>query len=190
MGGFDIGVAAVLALFAFRGYRRGMGREILSVLTVIGAAWIAVEAAPGFADNFGSLFGARISKVLDLAALAVVYLIAYMGLRIFLAIARRLWISVGTSAPSRVAGTLVGGLKGAVLAGLVVALLQGTPPFEGTLGSLPAPAAAPVEAIGKRVGDSVLAPPLAGLTGQVVSALIAVGRSTQSQARTYTSGAS
>ncbi len=190
MSGFDIGVVVFLALFALRGYRRGMGREIISVLTIVAAAWLAVRVAPGFAGSFSGVLGEPLSKALDLVALGAVYLIAYAGLRIVLAIARRLWISVGTSAPSRLVGTLVGGLKGALLAGLVFAFVEGVPPFEGTLGRFPASAAAPVKAMGERVSDSVLAPPLAGLTGQVVSALIAVGRSTTSQARTYTSGAS
>lgn len=190
MSGFDVGVLAVLAVFALRGYRRGMGREMASVLAVAGALWFAVTAAPGFAENFGGFLGERFSKVLDLAALVIVYLVAYLGLRIVLAVARRLWISVGISVPSRVAGTVLGGLKAAAVMGLAVALLEGSPPFEGMSGSLPAPAAAPVEMMGERISDSLLAPTLAGLTGQVVSALIAVGGSTSDQARTYSSGAS
>lgn len=190
MSGFDIGVVVFLSLFALRGYRCGMGREIIAVLTILAAAWLAVRVSLGFAGSFSGVLSEPLSEALDLTALGAVYLIAYAGLRIVLAIARRLWISVGTSAPSRLVGMLVGGLKGALLAGFVLAFAEGAPPFEGALGRLPAPAAAPVKVMGERVSDSVLVTPLVGLTGQVVSALIAVGRSTTSQARTYTSGAS
>ena len=154
MTALDVLLLAVLALFAVRGFWRGVVREAMGLVALVGAVLAAALWAVPFADwiQVEQLMPPELGPI---AAGACVFVGVYVGLNLLGAgvdrMARRLYLTPVL----RITGVLFATLKGAALLG--VALLVGH-------------RLAPWLVTTERIESSRLAPPLVDIASRIIEA--------------------
>lgn len=155
MNGFDVVAILVLIASAAAGWVRGGTREIITLLSFVLAAFIALVALPLTAplgralvdpDWAGTIFAAILS-----------FLLIYFGIRIFGAIlSKRAQAHPQLGGVDRVIGVFVGAARGLVLLGAVHLVIVAAMPGERTPGWLSEAALRPVTAGAARAIQIIL----------------------------------
>ena len=170
MSAADILVALALAIFAMRGWSRGLVVEMMS-LTVILASFAAAfqwtgKLVPRIADSVPgpAFFDTGV-------AFLVLFGLTFVTGRYIATMIRRVWLRAKRSPMNRMAGLSFGVLKGAVVVGCAVLILRNVEP-DIRASTPPEKSPHPVSKVQSRVNESRLALRIADLTGGLFSVLM------------------
>ncbi|RZJ47131.1 MAG: CvpA family protein [Brevundimonas sp.] len=155
MNGFDVVAILVLIASAAAGWVRGGTREIITLLSFVLAAFVALVALPLTAplgralvdpDWAGTIFSAILS-----------FLLIYFGIRIFGSIlSKRAQAHPQLGGVDRIVGVFVGAARGLVLLGAIHLVIVAALPGERTPGWLSEAALRPVTAGAARAIQIIL----------------------------------
>ncbi len=166
----DIFVAVVLALFALRGYARGLLHELMSLATFLFAG--------GLGLHFNAKMAARIADsvpgpaVLDnVAGFLIIFGLTVMTGRLVISFVERMWLSAAASPLNRLGGTVFSIFKGGVLIGCTVLVLRAIPP-SGDDAGLREAVTAPVSEFNEYLERSYLPMRLADLSSGLFAAFL------------------
>jgi uncharacterized membrane protein required for colicin V production len=115
----DGAIVAIIAIAALRGFFRGFVREAFAVLAWVAGAVVAYAFLEGLRRPIGSVLGVG-SPVDAIVAGSVLFLAAYVGVRLAGWTLHRIVRAVLLGPVDRVAGVALGGAKGAALIALVL----------------------------------------------------------------------
>ncbi|MDZ7379415.1 MAG: CvpA family protein [candidate division KSB1 bacterium] len=121
---WDIAVLVFLALASLRGFWRGMCRELGSLLGCLSGIVVGWKSAMPLAESARTGSGGAASE-LDAALLFLVVFVGLWALGAFLGwLGEKLMRSPAAAWASGFGGLLVGGIKGATLAGICLVFVQ------------------------------------------------------------------
>lgn len=115
----DGAIVAIVAIAALRGFFRGFVREAFAVLAWIAGAVVAFAGVDRLREPVGSLLGVG-APVDAIVTGTVLFLAAYVAVRLTGWILHRIVRAVLLGPVDRVAGVALGGAKGAALCALVL----------------------------------------------------------------------
>jgi membrane protein required for colicin V production len=119
---FDYGLISVLAFSALVGALRGLLREAMSLVVWVTALWVAGHYDTWLAPQLAGIFNNDVLR--DWAARALLLLAVLVGGGLVTWLATLLLAGTRLSALDRSVGFAFGVIRGVVLAGLVVILLE------------------------------------------------------------------
>jgi membrane protein required for colicin V production len=117
----DVVLAAVLALFALRGFFRGFARELFAILGLVFGVAFGITK---YADAAEMLPPAVPGDVRPFVAFVILFFAVVLAARLLGALVHRLLGIVWLSPLDRLAGAAFGALKAAVLVGLLVMAMR------------------------------------------------------------------
>jgi uncharacterized membrane protein required for colicin V production len=167
MHGFDLAVAASLALCAYRGYARGLFQEVMSLfalaLAVIAAFRWTPDVVPRLAQSIPG------PSFFDTAVVfSALFAVTGIALRILVSIVSR--SAARSSTANRVGGAAFSAARGAMVIGSVVLTLRSFTPTP-LPGSANTPSG-PLQQLNGRLADSFCAAHLARLSSAFISAFV------------------
>ncbi|MEO8458891.1 MAG: CvpA family protein [Dokdonella sp.] len=126
MNGIDYAILAILLLSAIMGLARGLIAEVLSLIFLVLAFWVAWTFGPALAERLAGSISTPILRVaLGYALCFVGVLLAGALIRFVL---RKLIAGVGLSGTDRLFGMIFGLVRGAAVV-VVLVLIVGVTPF-------------------------------------------------------------
>ncbi len=163
----DALVAIVLALFAVRGFGRGLVRELLSLATYVVAGGLGLR----FGHKLGLHVGGAIpgpAIVDDVAGFLILFGLTVLTGRLVISLVGVVLAATGLSVLNRLAGAVFSVFKGGILIGCIVLALRAIPesgPLGGRAGS-------PLGSVNEAIERGYLAMRLADLTEGLFSAVM------------------
>ncbi len=155
MTGYDVFALIVVLLSAGSGWLRGGVREVVTLLSFVLAAILALIALPVTGPIARSLIDPAWAG--SIAAVVVVFLVVYFGIRTVGALATKsLKGAGGLGVVDRFAGTAIGIVRALVLLGVVHLVIVAATPAERLPGWFARAAAHPVGAASARAIQAVL----------------------------------
>jgi membrane protein required for colicin V production len=155
MTGFDIVALVVILISAVAGWVRGGTREIITLLSFVLAAFIALVALPVTAPIGRGLIDPDWAGTI--AAAIVSFLLIYFGIRLFGSIlSKRAQAHPQLGGIDRIAGIFIGAARSLVLLGAIHLVVMAALPGERTPGWLTNAAVRPVTAGAARAIQLVL----------------------------------
>ncbi len=128
MGTFDAILLIIIAVFAFRGYLKGLVMELFGFIAIFVAFFVAYEYSASFGKAFGFFgFTARTNSVLGYAAAFIVTYILVFLLGLFLS---RMFKEMKMGAANKGGGAVFGGFKAAAISGVILSMLLSTLPYD------------------------------------------------------------
>lgn len=155
MTGYDVAAVLILLASAAAGWVRGATREVITLLSFVLAALIALIALPLTAPIGRGFVDPDWAGVM--AAALVSFLLVYFGVRLFGSqLSRRAQAHPRLGGVDRFLGVFVGAARGLVLLGAVHLVIVAALPGEKTPGWLTGASLYPVSAAGARLIQIVL----------------------------------
>ncbi|HST92358.1 MAG TPA: CvpA family protein [Brevundimonas sp.] len=155
MTGFDIVALVVILISAVAGYVRGGTREIITLLSFVLAAFIALVALPVTAPIGRGLIDPDWAGII--AAAIVSFLLIYFGIRLFGSIlSKRAQAHPQLGGIDRIAGIFIGAARSLVLLGAIHLVVMAALPGEKTPGWLTNAGVRPATAAAARAIQLVL----------------------------------
>jgi len=163
----DAAVAAILVIFALRGYLHGLYSEIAASVALIAALAAAFRWTPAMVGRWAATIPGPASSD---TAITFLFLFGAIGLalRFVFNLLRRSWSPGGSSPFDRLGGAAFGLCKGGVVLGCAVLLLRTFTPLP-TTGNAQAPAHGIFAQLNERLARSPVASELAQAASKLFS---------------------
>lgn len=124
MGLLDGIIIIILTLFAWKGFRNGLVKEVFRIVGLVLAVFIAFQYAEVAASILGPFLDVP-SEVIPYLGFAVLFCLAFFGTQLAVFLLDRLIQLLLLSIPNRVFGLFFGLLKSSLLISIVLIFLSG-----------------------------------------------------------------